>query len=42
MGSTIDELGPRMFEIHMWFLKAKVEAKTESDYGRKSGKEKRD
>jgi hypothetical protein len=29
MSSIIGKLGPRMVEIHMWFLEAKVEAKTE-------------
>jgi hypothetical protein len=31
-----------MFEVHMWFLEAKIEAKTELDCGRKAGRGKRD
>jgi hypothetical protein len=30
-----------MFEIHMWFLEAKVDAKTKSEGGRKAGRGKR-
>jgi hypothetical protein len=42
MSSTIGEFGPKMFEVHMWFLEANVDPKTESDSGSKAGRGKRD